>query len=482
MACWSPTPTIGALAAAGAARATVRSRLRLRRRIITLFIGRDASALYVLPAPAVTDLSPARGIGFCGRDSPPLDHGPEATERAGADLAAQLEPGDVVLVSGELGAGKTTFVRGALRALGVAGSVTSPTFVVGHAYDGAAGPVSHLDLYRLAGMGDEDPGPARPLLRPRRDRLRRVARARARAPGRTSACAHRVHLAHGGGDERRDRGRVILGIDTATPATAVARLGAGRPGGRAPRRPAAGRAAGPRRAPARAGRRGRRATGTRSRGSRSASAPAASPACGSASPPPARSRRRATCRWSASRASPRSPRAPARRRRSVGRHRRAPRRGVRGLAGRVRAGRARARGARRADRARLAGRRRRGGTLSGGARTGRGDRPGGRLPAAPRERARGVPARRRGGAGRPRRPAPGLPPRAGRQAPLSRDRTARRRRRDPALSPTPTSRRSWRSSAAPSRRRGRWPCSCSSCPSRPASAWPPRPTASSSAT
>ena len=81
--------------------------------------------------------------------------GPEATERAGAELAAGLKPGDVVLVSGELGAGKTTFVRGALRALGVTGPITSPTFVVGHLYDG---PYAHLDLYRLAGMDAEDPG------------------------------------------------------------------------------------------------------------------------------------------------------------------------------------------------------------------------------------------------------------------------------------------------------------------------------------
>jgi tRNA threonylcarbamoyladenosine biosynthesis protein TsaE len=48
-------------------------------------------------------------------------------------------------------------VRGALRALGVSGPVTSPTFVVGHAYDGDRGPVSHLDLYRLADLGQEDP-------------------------------------------------------------------------------------------------------------------------------------------------------------------------------------------------------------------------------------------------------------------------------------------------------------------------------------
>ncbi len=91
---------------------------------------------------------------------------PEDTERAGAELAATLRPGDVVLVSGELGAGKTTFVRGALGALGVAGPVTSPTFVVGHAYDGTQGPVSHLDLYRLAGMGDEDPGLLDPFFAP----------------------------------------------------------------------------------------------------------------------------------------------------------------------------------------------------------------------------------------------------------------------------------------------------------------------------
>jgi tRNA threonylcarbamoyladenosine biosynthesis protein TsaE len=92
--------------------------------------------------------------------------GPEATELAGAELAATLAPGDVVLVSGELGAGKTTFVRGALRALGVTGPVTSPTFVVGHAYEGRDGPLAHLDLYRLGGMDDEDPGILDPFFLP----------------------------------------------------------------------------------------------------------------------------------------------------------------------------------------------------------------------------------------------------------------------------------------------------------------------------
>jgi tRNA threonylcarbamoyladenosine biosynthesis protein TsaE len=127
--------------------------------------------------------------------------GPEATERAGADLAARLKPGDVVLVSGELGAGKTTFVRGALRALGVTGPVTSPTFVVGHAYEGATGPVSHLDLYRLAGMGGEDPGLLDPFFAP--DAIAFVEWPE-HGPGAwpPERVAHSVHLTHEGGDRR----------------------------------------------------------------------------------------------------------------------------------------------------------------------------------------------------------------------------------------------------------------------------------------
>jgi tRNA threonylcarbamoyladenosine biosynthesis protein TsaE len=78
------------------------------------------------------------------------------TEAAGARLAATLRPGDVVLVEGEMGAGKTTFVRGAARALGVEATVTSPTFTIGRRYTGDV-PVSHLDLHRLADLAGEDP-------------------------------------------------------------------------------------------------------------------------------------------------------------------------------------------------------------------------------------------------------------------------------------------------------------------------------------
>jgi tRNA threonylcarbamoyladenosine biosynthesis protein TsaE len=85
-----------------------------------------------------------------------LSHDAAETEAVGERLAAELRPGDVVLVSGELGAGKTTLIRGACRALGVTQPVTSPTFTIGHTYSGRL-PVSHLDLYRLADLRQEDP-------------------------------------------------------------------------------------------------------------------------------------------------------------------------------------------------------------------------------------------------------------------------------------------------------------------------------------
>jgi len=87
------------------------------------------------------------------------------TEALGAELAATLEPGNVVLVEGELGAGKTTFVRGACRALGVSGVVSSPTFTIGQRYE-APVPVSHVDLFRIDDLRGEDPDLLEDYLRP----------------------------------------------------------------------------------------------------------------------------------------------------------------------------------------------------------------------------------------------------------------------------------------------------------------------------
>ena len=86
---------------------------------------------------------------------------PEETERIAAELGARLEAGDVVTVSGELGSGKTTFVRGACRGLGVEGPVTSPTYTIGHRYHGRVD-VSHLDLYRFEGVSAAEWGDLEP--------------------------------------------------------------------------------------------------------------------------------------------------------------------------------------------------------------------------------------------------------------------------------------------------------------------------------
>jgi tRNA threonylcarbamoyladenosine biosynthesis protein TsaE len=122
------------------------------------------------------------------------------TEAAGAALAAALRPGDVVLVAGDLGTGKTTFVRGALRALGVTEEVTSPTFVLGVLHPGAA----HLDLYRLSGLAGEDPGLLDPYFG---EELVTFVEWPERAEGDDAvggrAIARRVRLEHAGGDRRR---------------------------------------------------------------------------------------------------------------------------------------------------------------------------------------------------------------------------------------------------------------------------------------
>jgi tRNA threonylcarbamoyladenosine biosynthesis protein TsaE len=97
-----------------------------------------------------------------------LDHVLELTTASAAEtealagrLATRLEPGDVVTVGGELGSGKTTFVRGACRALGVVQPVTSPTFTIGNRYRGRL-EVSHLDLFRFAGVSPAEWGDLEP--------------------------------------------------------------------------------------------------------------------------------------------------------------------------------------------------------------------------------------------------------------------------------------------------------------------------------
>ena len=85
----------------------------------------------------------------------------DETEAIAARLARSLVPGDVVTVSGELGAGKTTFVRGACRALGVTAPVTSPTYTIGHRYEGEPD-VSHLDLYRFTAVSPAEWGDLEP--------------------------------------------------------------------------------------------------------------------------------------------------------------------------------------------------------------------------------------------------------------------------------------------------------------------------------
>jgi tRNA threonylcarbamoyladenosine biosynthesis protein TsaE len=122
-----------------------------------------------------------------------------ATEAAGAALAERLGPGDVVLISGDLGSGKTTFVRGACRALGVEEPVTSPTFTIGQLYAGRV-EVAHLDLYRLDSLAGEDPSLLDDYLTP--DRVGFVEWPAIGEPA-IARVAARVTLEHAGEDRRR---------------------------------------------------------------------------------------------------------------------------------------------------------------------------------------------------------------------------------------------------------------------------------------
>ncbi len=125
---------------------------------------------------------------------------PAETEALGAELARGLRAGDLVLVAGELGSGKTTLVRGAARGLGVSDPVTSPTFGIGHRYRGAEATIAHLDLYRLASLAREDPGLLEDYLAP--DAIAFVEWPEV-GEAQLGAVALRIKLTHAGGDRRR---------------------------------------------------------------------------------------------------------------------------------------------------------------------------------------------------------------------------------------------------------------------------------------
>jgi tRNA threonylcarbamoyladenosine biosynthesis protein TsaE len=126
-----------------------------------------------------------------------LSHSPQETEALAAELAGRLTTGDVVTVAGQLGSGKTTFVRGACRSLGVTAAVTSPTFTIGHRYDGDV-TVSHLDLYRFAELSHAEWGDLEPYFD---DAVAFVEWPEAGA-GVLPPPRVRVHMRHSGRDRR----------------------------------------------------------------------------------------------------------------------------------------------------------------------------------------------------------------------------------------------------------------------------------------
>jgi tRNA threonylcarbamoyladenosine biosynthesis protein TsaE len=127
-------------------------------------------------------------------------HSAAETEALGAQLAERLGPGDVVVVSGEVGAGKTTLIRGACRALGIEGPITSPTFTIGHRYEGGRLPVSHLDLYRLGSLEGEDPALLDDYIAP--GVISFVEWPAVAEPQLSSRRVVAVRLSHAGGDSR----------------------------------------------------------------------------------------------------------------------------------------------------------------------------------------------------------------------------------------------------------------------------------------
>ena len=131
------------------------------------------------------------------------------TEVAGAELARELRPGDVVLVSGELGSGKTTFVRGALRALGTARAGDEPDVRHGRALRRGDRPArAPRPLPPRGGFEDEDPGLLDPFFGPDVITFVEWPERAADVEGLAGRpVARRVELAHAGGDRAADRGR-----------------------------------------------------------------------------------------------------------------------------------------------------------------------------------------------------------------------------------------------------------------------------------
>lgn len=144
------------------------------------------------------------GSAFAGSPVPEADQrltgGPEETAAVARELAGRLVPGDVVFLSGEVGTGKTTFVRAACRALGIVEPVTSPSFTLARRYEGGRLPVSHLDFQRIAG-GEEDPALFEQEAGPQRVTFVEWASEAPRGTSWRPACE--VALEHEGGDSRR---------------------------------------------------------------------------------------------------------------------------------------------------------------------------------------------------------------------------------------------------------------------------------------
>jgi tRNA threonylcarbamoyladenosine biosynthesis protein TsaE len=132
------------------------------------------------------------------------------TEHAARAVGALLRPGDVVLIAGEVGTGKTTFVRAACEPLDVREPVTSPSFTIGQVYSGRV-PVAHVDLFRLEDLTGEDPALLADYLTP--DRVTFIEWPGAGVPELDpERVVLELTLAHGGGERRvvEARGREPL--------------------------------------------------------------------------------------------------------------------------------------------------------------------------------------------------------------------------------------------------------------------------------